>query len=645
MKTAFCKHVIFAFLLIPVAMSFSFACFAQSEEEMKALRLFYDEDELVVSATRHPKPVSQVAENITVISSEEIDAMNAHTVSEVLNRIPGLFLSSNQDFGSYAVINLQGTNLRQTLVLVDDIPWNLISERSAETITIPVGIIERIEIIKGPASSAWGSSLGGVINIITKPVGSTQKPNGSIHASYGKSNSQDYRADLSGKIGKAHYYMYAGVLDSDGLIKSRFSDNEHLYSKVELPLSRDVNTGLNLGYSDTRTGFGDYIDADINIRGSIKSFFVSPFLTARVARDFNLRFSAYYFQQEYGQKNNSLGLGITGEPGELYLGTIVKEESWGAKCQVAWEDEINTVVFGMDLEKGEYDQSLNAGSLLQSLGAAPVSRFSPDNAKWAVYANDTITWGRWALIPGIRYDHESVTGSFVSPSFGVTYVTDKNTILRGTIARGFSFPALSISSSGALFLDPNPSLKSEEIWSYQAGVESAFTYLWIRANLFLHDMKNPIKREPSGAGAPTFNDLYVNGEKVRGKGFEIEVETFKVYYFSLKGGLSYVDFDPSNTSGTTEAYSYFIGLKYGDNILSARLFGYYNWYEDNNTAGVSYVDDFIWDLDINREIHLDQQSVMKLFVAARNIFNGCQYYYFENRNPGRWFEAGVKFRF
>jgi len=143
---------------------------AQSEEEMKILRMFYREKDLVVSPTRHPKPISQVAENITVVTAREIEEMNAHTVAEVLNRIPGLFINFNQgieSFGSTSLIHIQGSEQRHVLVVVDGVRWNFLSEGAAETNSIPVGIIERIEVIKGPASSAWGSSLGGVINIIT----------------------------------------------------------------------------------------------------------------------------------------------------------------------------------------------------------------------------------------------------------------------------------------------------------------------------------------------------------------------------------------------------------------------------------------------------------------------------------------------
>src|SRR4030065_799470 len=75
--------------------------YAQIEEEMKILRMFYKEEELVVTPTRYPKPISQVAENITVITSKEIEEMNAHTVAEVLSRVTGVFVDfAGQDFGS-----------------------------------------------------------------------------------------------------------------------------------------------------------------------------------------------------------------------------------------------------------------------------------------------------------------------------------------------------------------------------------------------------------------------------------------------------------------------------------------------------------------------------------------------------------------
>ena len=110
--------------------------------------MYYREKELVVTPTRHPKPISQVAENITVVTAKEIEEMNAHTVAEVLNRVTGLFVNFNQDFGSTSLLHIQGSEQRHVLVLLDTIPWNFLSDGAAETNSIPVGIVERIEIIK-----------------------------------------------------------------------------------------------------------------------------------------------------------------------------------------------------------------------------------------------------------------------------------------------------------------------------------------------------------------------------------------------------------------------------------------------------------------------------------------------------------------
>lgn len=71
------------------------------------------------------------------------------------------------------------------LLLLDGVRLNQNSSGAALSHFIPLGIIKRVEIIKGAASSSWGSALGGVINIITKDVGKSNRPTGNINVSYG----------------------------------------------------------------------------------------------------------------------------------------------------------------------------------------------------------------------------------------------------------------------------------------------------------------------------------------------------------------------------------------------------------------------------------------------------------------------------
>ncbi|MFA7403913.1 MAG: TonB-dependent receptor plug domain-containing protein [Pelobacteraceae bacterium] len=136
------------------------AMVAPSDED---LLMFWEEKELYVqTATRSEKPITQVAENMTVITAKEIEAMNANTISEVLARVPGVFVDfSSNEYMSSAQLHIQGSESRHVTVLLDGMPVNLISGGNAETNFIPLRIVERIEIIKGAASSAWGSALGG----------------------------------------------------------------------------------------------------------------------------------------------------------------------------------------------------------------------------------------------------------------------------------------------------------------------------------------------------------------------------------------------------------------------------------------------------------------------------------------------------
>jgi len=622
---------------------------AQSEAEMQVLRMFYREKDLVVSPTRHPKPISQVAENITVVTAQQIEEMNAHTVAEVLNRVPGLFVNFNQgveSFGSASLIYIQGSEQRHVLVLVDGITWNFLNSGAAETNSIPVGIIERIEVIKGPASSTWGSSLGGVINIITKEAGNTRRPTGSLRASYGKSNSQDYRAEASGNAGPVGYYLFAGKQKSDGLMPSRGFDNHSLYSKFHIPLSKDVGVEVSLGYSEPHTGLGDFPSGDITQKGVSRNFFTTASLDASLTRKLGLNVSFHRFEQKFDLNNNALGLGLSGPPGELYLDTIYHEETTGGSGRLVWTHGVHTAVFGVDVDRGKLDQTINAGSVLQSMGVPATSATHPDIDRWAVYFNDTIVIDRWSITPGIRYDYNSITGSFISPSLGVTYRLGEDSILRASVAKGFPIPPLSWTSGGGLFLEPNPSLDPEEVWSYQAGFESsAAPYLWIKGTVFRHELENALIVDWFGAGPPTFNDLVINKGEIRRQGFELEAEARPLHNLSLVAGFAYVDLKPSNEAGSDHIYTYNIGVRYDDKkSFRAQLFGHYIWWDLDPFWEASY-NDFIWDLNLNKGIYAKGKTSTELFLTAHNLLNGSQYTFGDSKNPGRWIEAGMRVKF
>ena len=137
----------------------------------------------------HPKaarPASQIAENVTVITTDEIRNLHAHTLDEVMQTVPGFQFFQMRTPGTPAVYSLAGSTSRHVQVLLDGVPQNLLgADETAELGMLPVQRIERIEIIKGAASVSWGSALGGAINVITREPDHERKISGTAAASAG----------------------------------------------------------------------------------------------------------------------------------------------------------------------------------------------------------------------------------------------------------------------------------------------------------------------------------------------------------------------------------------------------------------------------------------------------------------------------
>lgn len=130
---------------------------------------------IVVSATGYEQDVSKAPASITVISREELDKREYNDITDVLRSVPGVVITGEN---ASQTVSIRGMSSNYTLFLVDgkrqyskDVNPNGDDYGMEKNILPPVASIERIEIIRGPASTLYGSdAMGGVINIITKKV-------------------------------------------------------------------------------------------------------------------------------------------------------------------------------------------------------------------------------------------------------------------------------------------------------------------------------------------------------------------------------------------------------------------------------------------------------------------------------------------
>ena len=143
----------------------------------------------IFSATRSLKSVATVAENVTVVTAEDIELMNAHTVAEALYNVTGIEMADYKGPGSGGTASIHGSGASRVTVMLDGVPLNT-ANNAFPLYRLPVQMIRRIEVIKGPASSTWGSSFGGVINVITKSAAGGEPAGGTVYASFGEKDTQ-----------------------------------------------------------------------------------------------------------------------------------------------------------------------------------------------------------------------------------------------------------------------------------------------------------------------------------------------------------------------------------------------------------------------------------------------------------------------
>ncbi|RPD45379.1 TonB-dependent receptor [Hymenobacter sediminis] len=151
--------------------------------------------EVVVTATRTEKALTEVPIPVTVVSRQQIQAMGAVRLTEVLGEQTGLNVVADHGRG----VQMQGLNPEYTLILVDGEPLIGRTAGTLELSRVAVGNIERVEVVKGPASALWGSeALAGVVNIITqKPQHGTR---GEVRLRYGANRT----ADVGGTFNYRH---------------------------------------------------------------------------------------------------------------------------------------------------------------------------------------------------------------------------------------------------------------------------------------------------------------------------------------------------------------------------------------------------------------------------------------------------------
>lgn len=205
------------------------------------------EEEVVVYGVRLEQPLTEVGSSVTVITGADIEAQGFDFVLDALATAPSVTINQNGAFGGSASVRIRGASSDQTLVIVDGVVANDPTAPGGgfNFAALDPTIIERIEILRGPQSTLWGTdAIGGVINIVTKR--NTEGFEGSVFGQAGSFDTLRFGADVAGTSGRFDYRLAATRHTTDGISKAD-EDNGNTEDDSYESTSLQTRLGMQLG--------------------------------------------------------------------------------------------------------------------------------------------------------------------------------------------------------------------------------------------------------------------------------------------------------------------------------------------------------------------------------------------------------------
>jgi vitamin B12 transporter len=573
--------------------------------------------EVVVTATKFPKNLSETAKVLTVIDEEQIARSAGKDISQLLNEQVGLVINgANSNPGKDKSVFLRGASGSYTLILIDGIP---VTDPSGvggafDLRMLPLEQVERIEILKGSQSTLYGTdAIAGVINIITKSRGA--KPynfNGS--AVYGSFNTLRLNAGFSGSSEKLDYLIQYSRLQTDGLSEAK-------------------DTTGTAGFD--RDGFSqNAMQVQVTLK-PVKLMSIRPFFRLN---DFNGRYDAGAFVDDpsaaYTSQFLNYGLLSTIEHGKGTVQLLLSQTN----TDRTFRDVFGEYRYDGRFTHAETFTTWRLSEMFTLMGGLNYQRFrmmdetasfpDPDFSLISPYASLFMTRPeRYAAEVGIRYVKHDVYGSNLTFSINPAYYLNRKLKIFANLSSGFKTPTLQqlYGPFGA-----NPDLQPEESLTADAGVHffSPSRNFDVRVTYFTRHIRNAIVYSQSF--------VYENLHTLDDQGVEIEPSlrwnrlTVTAHYAYVTGRIT--ENNETRTSDLLRRPRHQAGINIGYRItdrwfasVNLKNFGQRNdrYFDLNTFTTVPVVLEPFQLLDVYTEYTLGKN--FKIFIDVRNLLD--QRYY------------------
>ena len=555
---------------------------------------------LTTLASGTATPLDKAAAIATVITAEDIEAMGANDIDEVLETVPGLHVG-RIPFSSpkYNIRGITSTHTPQTLVMINGVPISslYIGNPSLVWGGMPVKAINKIEVIRGPGSALYGAdAFAGVINIVTKGGNDIQHNDSGVQA--GSFNS--LRSWVN--YGTRQYNTDIGLS-----LEYSQTDGFDTIIKADAQTLLDSLTGSHASLAPNKTNMGrNTLDARLQLEGHHWTSHIgyqrrynlemgagiaqaidpnAKFSSDRINADFNYqlpdlvdnlkvntRLSYYYADQQamvdnllYPAGSNTI-YSVSTNPNLFPNGVVGNPEYREEQARFNIDGEFSgfknhIIRAGVGFFWGDIYEVTEQKNFLPNLLPRPngieevadtPEVFLPEKGRtnYSIYTQDEWLFDpQWALTTGVRYDEYSDFGNTINPRLALVWANNNKMSTKLLYGRAFRAPSISelFATSNPVTLG-NPDLKPESIDTYELAfshqLSSEFNY---SSNIFFYEITDFIAFEFNPV---TLAKQAQNIGHIQGQGFEHEMTYTPDDTLKLTANYSYQKTKDKTNGGT-----------------------------------------------------------------------------------------------
>jgi iron complex outermembrane receptor protein len=468
-----------------------------------------------------------------VITREEIARLPGRTIADILGDALGVEIMGRSP--AQADIAMRGSSASQVLVLVDGVRVNdLQTEHANLDLAVPLGDVERIEILRGTGSTLYGpDAAGGVVNIVTTGHDGAAGSRRSLRAWGGSFGTGGASGSIADSIGAFGVQASAEHERSDG----HRPDTDYGVTQAALAAARELGSGQ----LRARAGLGIRSFGAADFYATYPSYEQTRSATASLRYDFapvdrvraSLTASTRHHSDDY--------VLVRDDP-SLYHN---RHRSWQSGLEAVGRIALAPAVVAAVGAEG-YDARLRS----ERLG-------DREERRGALFAEATVGGaGNAQLDAGARIDWSSVNETFLSPSIGGVVPVGRRARLRASVSRGFRAPTW----TERYYVDPanvgDPDLRPEEFWGGEVGVQLTPGERWsadltgfVRHATDLIDWARPVDAD----SAAPWRTTNVASAHYRGAELALRLRDWLGAAWSLRG--SALTFDSRGATGFTGKYA------------------------------------------------------------------------------------------